>query len=361
MTQCNGSVQLDSDGNVADPARPAPPNATSTNNGTRASLPQQADGRYQAGDDSFQPAQPGRHDVTADRPIGDLLDTATTASGAPIPRHEVNAMSLIRLPNGMQISVGSALRIGVIRHTPAGFVDPAAATANAGATESRGPKAPAPANINAGHTEGDERRRQQSQQPDADSDADADANADPAPLPIPEAVKAVVESAAQHPEASKALLDSFLTDGEPSANAIADMAQRLGADPSNVMADFESVRAALSTQAADTVAKLGVDPQAVFDWASSQPPDSDVAKALRKAVNRHATHGEAHHYGRVASLYFAEQVRHHPAAAMACDILQGSGLEILRESSTGPVLVRLQNRMVVPLADALAEGVLSLR
>lgn len=345
-TQCNGSIQLDADGNVVDPRTATRNPAPQHTPGARVNTPQQHDGSYQSGNDTFRPNGPASYDTIKDRPQTGILDTATNTYGAPVSPQEVNGLTLVRLPSGIQCSADDAVRLGYLQRTLEGYVDP---VTGAAATP---PKSPAPADTRS--TSGDDAgRTQQQQSPQTDTD--------PAPLPVPSEVAAVVAEAAAHGAASKALLDSYLNDGEPSADAIADMAQRLGADPSKVVTDFERVRSALTQQAAQAVAKLGIDADAVFQWASAQPPDSDAAKALRKAVERHATRGEAHHYSRVASLFFAEQVRHHPAEAMQCSVLQDSGLEILRENPTGPVLLRLQNGMVVPLADALAEGVIALR
>ena len=174
---------------------------------------------------------------------------------------------------------------------------------------------------------------------------------------LPEADEAVMKELVETTSAQdqvSVIQDITSGDGTINEHTVARAASEAGVEPAVMHGKIASVAEAMKTQASAAVAKHGVDPEAVWDWAN-EPANVGT---LQAAVRKHAMARSTASYGDIAKSYVLAMDEHSPDAILSADL--GDGIKRTYRDDHGAIVIEDANGRGYTWKSAIRSGLVKL-
>jgi hypothetical protein len=144
---------------------------------------------------------------------------------------------------------------------------------------------------------------------------------------------------------------NFIADGGTiDENMLGSLARGLGVDPAEAQDRVDRISEAFRQQAAETIARLGVDPEAAFEWAREND-QAGLAQAIRQQVHDRSTAG----YKALAQSYLMSLDQIDPEAILSATF--GEGISAFR-AGNGAVVIQTPDGEQLSWRQAVEFGVI---
>ena len=239
--------------------------------------------------------------------------------------HEADLDSRVTLQNGMEMTIRSAIEAGFVSQDGEGSF-------KAGPVDST------------------------NEVKDQDKDKDKDPSDDAGEF-LPEADEAVMQELIDGTSAQdqvSIIHDITSGDGQMDPNTITRAASEAGMEPGQMEAKINSVGMAMLEQANQSVAKHGVDPEAVWEYANR--PEN--VGTLQAAVRKHAMTRNTASYGDIANAFIMSMDEHSPDAILSADL--GEGIRRTYRDDHGAIVIEDTGGRSYSWKSAIRSGLVKL-
>jgi hypothetical protein len=255
---------------------------------------------------------------TAEIPVGsDVFVSARSATGSEQTISQVTDDSVVRLQNGIEAKLGSLIQAGLVERTPDGrYVE------GKGDTQTQ--------------YNGEEHE-------DLQGEAFSDATVENEFGEFLGATDTGTQIAA---------VQAYVKEGEINERLIGQLASQARTEPHVIQQHIDKVRGAFEQQANAKVSALGVQPEAVWQYAHEHQP-----QALQEAMHRHATLRNADGYEAIARSYVRDLEKHNPGAILNAQL--GDGIKSVHQDHKGRVVLTDHQDRTFTWSEAVRAGVVS--
>lgn len=260
---------------------------------------------------------------TADRPLGtDAVAMIRSQEGAPQTVQTMDENSIITLHGGGEVKLSDAVAAGLLEVTEDGLIT----------GENAGPA------------------------PEKKSETDKDIHPDLKAIALDkegEAAMSVINETVS-PTTQREAVNEYATGEGISEATIAKAASEAGVEPSVIHERMGAVEQKLYNQASDQVSKLGVHPDALWEWANSDPA---AKEQLGRAVVQQLTNRTLHSYTALAETYISNLDTIDPQAILDADL--GVAGTSVHQDAQGTIVVTDANGTTYSWKSAVAAGIIS--
>ncbi len=143
-------------------------------------------------------------------------------------------------------------------------------------------------------------------------------------------------------------------DGAVDPNLISRVASEAGVDPNVIHGKIDNVANAMRAQASAAVAKHGVDPEAVWEYANR--PEN--VGALQAAVRKHTMTRSTKAYSEIANAFILSMDEHHPEAILTADL--GPAIKRTFRDEQGAIVIETADGKTFGWKSAIRSGLVKL-